>query len=397
VIRLAFLEEKALIGGAEVNVLNLLQYLDRTQFDPLVICPHEGPLTDRIRQGGSRVSIVPRFPLFRTSAFILGKKMFNPLATLFNFCSLFPSAWKLAKFLKSQKVDVVHTNSMLAHFYGAIAARLAGVKCLWHVQDIVSPSQGFGFVEKVFKWTGQILPSRIVAVSKSAGKVFMKESQPKLAIVYNGADLERYNPRISGRRIRNEFRIFPEEIVVGIVGRVVYWKGHREFLEAARLICAAIPNVKFLVVGDATLGSQNYYDEIKRLSVQLGLGGKVVFTAFRHDVPDVVAAMDICVHASTLPEPFGLSIVEAMASEKPVVATHGGGVPEIIEHGKTGLLVPMGDHQALAKAIMKYIEHPDMRLKIGRAAREKVVQSFSIKKFVENMSRQYTGVMAIRE
>lgn len=394
-IRLAFLEEEPLIGGAEINVLNLLKYLDRTQFDPLVICPEEGPLTDRIRQGGWRVAVVPRFPLFRTSTFVLGKKIFNPLATLYNFCALFPSAWTLAKFLKSRKVDVVHTNSMLAHFYGAIAARLAGIKCLWHIQDIVNPDQGLGVVEKVFKWTGQNLPDRIVAVSKSAGKLFMGQSRCKLSVVYNGADLERYNPRISGERIRQEFKIGPREIAVGIVGRVLYWKGQREFLQAAKVIFEKTPNVKFLVVGNAAPEHQPYFEDIKRLSLDLGLGERVVFTGFRRDVPDVVAAMDICVHASNLPDPCPLVVFDYMASGKPVVATRGGGVPEVVEHGKTGLLVPMGDYQALAQAIIKYIEHPHMRLKIGMAASEKAAQSFSIQQFVENMSLQYTEMMSV--
>lgn len=384
-----------MIGGAEINVLNLLQYFDYTKFDPLVICPFEGPLTDRIRQTGSRVAIVPKFPLFRTSTFVLGKKIFNPLTTLYNFAALFPSAWKLAKFLKSEKVDILHTNSMLAHFYGAIAARVAGVKCVWHIQDIVNPTLCFGLVEKILKLAGAKLPDKIVVVSNAVGKIFSGASRAKVAVVYNGTDIQHYKPNTLGsNKIRKEFGISSEEIVVGIVGRVVSWKGHRDFLHAANLIHQKVPNVKFLVVGDATFGDQDYFEGVKKLSVDLRLGQTVFFTGFRHDVPEVIAGLDIFVHASTLPEPFGLVIIEAMASGKPVVATSGGGVPEIVEHGKTGLLVPLGDYKALAQAIIKYIEHPDMRLKMGKAGRNRVTQMFSIQRFAENMSRQYLEVMS---
>ena len=159
-IKVAFLEESARIGGAEVNVLNLLERMDLSKFETLVICPCEGPFTARIKEIGGRVSIVRRLPLISTSMFIKGKKVTNPFAILYNFISFIPSSLILAKFLKHEQVDVLHTNSMLAHFYGAMAARLAGVPCIWHMQDIVDPYQAFGTLRRVINMDRQVAPSQ---------------------------------------------------------------------------------------------------------------------------------------------------------------------------------------------------------------------------------------------
>lgn len=388
-IKIAFLEEGAEIGGAEVNVLNLIQGLGKKTFNSVAICPHRGPLTESVKSIGGNVAIVSRLQIYSTSMFLFGKKISNPFAVIWNLISFIPTSLKLSIFLKSASIDVLHTNSMLAHFYGAIACRLAGTKCLWHIQDIVDPRQALGLFKKGLNFAGRWLPHRIVVISEAVGKMFDGGTKKKVKIVYNGTDLQKFNSSVSGNSVREEFGIQPDEFVAGIVGRIVHWKGHKEFLLAGKQLLNRAAHVKFLIVGDTSFGQESYLHEVKNFAKNLGIQDSVIFTGFREDTPEIFSALDVLVNASTLPEPFGLTIIEAMATGKPVIATDGGGVPEIVVEGVTGKLVPMKDADLLAKAMIELIENPGERKEMGRAARERVENYFLIESFVENMRVQY--------
>ncbi|HVO65215.1 MAG TPA: glycosyltransferase, partial [Syntrophales bacterium] len=179
-IKVAFLEDGAMIGGAEINVLNLMQRMDHNKFETLAICPFEGPFTEKVREIGGVVIIVPRLPLISTSIFVRSRKITNPLAIVWNFGSFIPSSVILARCLRQERIDVLHTNSMFAHFYGALAARLVGARCIWHMQDIVNPVQAFGILRKVINWCGGWLPHRIAVVSNAVGMMFTGNTAHKV-------------------------------------------------------------------------------------------------------------------------------------------------------------------------------------------------------------------------
>ncbi len=388
-IKVAFLEGSSKIGGAEINVLNLIQRMDQNKFETVVICPCEGPFTDRVREIGGKAAVVSRLPLFSTSAFIRGKKITNPFAIIYNLLSFIPSSFLLAKFIRHKKIDVLHTNSMLAHFYGGMAARIARVPCLWHMQDIVDDRQMLGLLRSALNWVGNWLPHRIIVVSNAVRMMFRNGAKQKAYVVYNGTDLKKYFPNRPGYKVRAELGIPTQEIVVGIVGRIVHWKGHKEFLYAAKGIHNDSQDTTFLIVGDASFGNEEYFDQIKKLAQDLGLEKAAIFTGFRKDVPSVIAAMDICVHSSNLPDPCPLVIFDYMASGKPVIATSGGGVPEIVIDGKTGILVPMKDSMSLTEAIQRLIGDPKERSMLGATGRKRVEDFFTIEHFVKAMSAHY--------
>ena len=388
-IKVGFLEESAQIGGAEVNVLNLVKRLDPSSIDTVVICPFEGLFTTKVREVGGKVALVRRAPLFSTSVLLRGKKISNPLAMMGNFVSFFISAWLLARYLRRERVDILHTNSMLTHFYGALAARLVGVPCLWHVQDIVDEHQFFGILKRALNSCGRLFPQRIVVVSKSVADMFDPPARCKVRVIYNGTEVVSHSSNGTGERIRNELGIDLQDPVVGIVGRIVHWKGHQDFLRAARQVYRQIPRCRFLVVGDTSFGSRIYERRIRKLVTKLGLERVVIFTGFRVDVPDLIATMDVVVNASELPEPFGLSVVEAMAGSKPVVATNGGGISEIVVNGVTGTLVPMKDVIALERAIVDLLQAPKKRLTMGLAGKRRVEKLFTLDRFVQEMSQEY--------
>jgi len=388
-IKVGFLEESAQIGGAEVNVLNFMERLDPRRIETVAICPFEGPFTKRVREIGGNVVLVKRAPLFSTSILFRGVKISNPFAMVFNLVSFVFSACVLTRYLRRETVDILHTNSMLAHFYGALAARLAGVPCLWHLQDIVDDRQLFGILKKALNLAGRFLPHRIVVVSKPVAEIFDSSASSKIRIIPNGTDVARYSSNGAGKRIRSELDIGPQDPVVGIVGRIVHWKGHQDFLHAAQKVYEQIPQCRFLVVGDASFGSPAYERRMRELAKELGLEKVVIFTGFRADVPDLIATMDLVVNASRSPEPFGLSVIEAMAAGKPVVGTNAGGIPEIVVNGVTGTLVPMKDVVALERAIVGILQAPDQRQTMGKAGRKRVEEFFTIERFVQTMSQEY--------
>jgi len=396
-IKVGFLEESAQVGGAEVNVLNLMERLDTERIEILAICPFEGSFSERVRRIGGSVVLVSRAPLFSTSVVLGGIKLSNPFAMICNLVSFFFSALVLARCLRRERVDILHTLSLLAHFYGGLAARLARVPCLWHVQDIVDDRQFLGIPKRILNLAGGILPQRIVVPSKPVAEMFDSPASSKVRIIYNAVDLARYSRNESGDRIRGELGIGLQDTVVGIIARIVHWKGHQAFLQAAQKVHEQIPQCRFLVVGDASFGSRAYELRIRELASELGLEGVVIFTGFRTDVPDLIAAMDVVVNPSVLPDPLPLAVIEAMAGGKPVVGTNAGGIPEMIVDGVTGTLIPMKDVAALEKAIVDLLQAPKKRQTMGEAGRKRVEELFTIDRIVQKVGQEYLQLTQAHE
>jgi glycosyltransferase involved in cell wall biosynthesis len=233
----------------------------------------------------------------------------------------------------------------------------------------------------------------IVAVSKAVGDMFTGKAASKVRVIYNGTDTSRFSPAKDGTAVRREFNISGEELVIGVVGRLTQWKGQREFLKAASIISAHIPNTKFLIVGDTTFSDPGYKDELCRLADRTGLSSRVIFTGFRTDVPELVAAMDLCVLPSVLPDPCPLVLFDYMASEKPVVATKLGGAPEIIEHGKDGILTDPFWTDDFAGEMISLLKDAPARKRLAASARQKVVECFTLDIFVAQFQKLYLEVV----
>jgi glycosyltransferase involved in cell wall biosynthesis len=180
----------------------------------------------------------------------------------------------------------------------------------------------------------------------------------------------------------------------GIIGRLSPWKGQHVFIRAAAKVHKDHPSTRFLIIGSAMFGESKYEDELRSLAAELSLGDAVEFAGFCSDVPERIASLDVVVHASTLGEPFGQVIIEGMAAAKPVIATHGGGVPEIIEDGIDGLLVPMGDSTAMANAMLRLVGNAGEALEIGRRGRARVEKSFRIELTAAKIQSVYDSVLA---
>ncbi len=392
-IKIAFIEQDAGIGGAEVNLLYLFRLMNRERFRAVVIVPYEGPLTERLKELKVEFHVISRAKLMSTSTYIFGKKIFNPLAVLYDIVISVSGVLKIRTFLRRERVDIVHTNSMVAHVYGAFAAKLAGVPSIWHMQDIIDPRMALGSICKTMVFLGGILPQRIAVVSRTVGTMFYGKSASRVCVIYNGTDCKSFSPETDGSAVRKELGISDCGSVVGIVGRLTPWKGQREFLRAAAIVSEQIPETRFLIVGDTTFGSTEYKAELCRITEEMGLSSKVIFTGFRTDVSELIAAMDLCVLSSVLPDPCPLVLFDYMASGKPVVATKLGGAPEIVENGKNGFLVDPSRTDEFADRMIALLKDRQLRERISSAARKRVEECFTVEKFVHQFERLYDEVV----
>jgi len=348
-----FVDHAEALGGAEHSLRLLLKHLDRHRFQPLLAC-NPGPLV-----GTAAALDVPVIPV--EMARIRGEVL-GPLRLL-------RGSQALAHLIRRQRVDIVHSNVMRASFYAALAATLAGRPLVWHVRDIHPPSER-GYTRLMCRQA-----RRVIAISQAVAA--MLPCPDKVTVVYNGLDLEEYPPDLDGDAARAELGLPSGAPVAGIVGRLQPWKGQERFLRAAALVIQHLPEARFLVVGGAIFGNGAAYEaRLRQLAADLGLGERAIFTGHREDLPPLLAALDVLVHCSDA-EPFGRVLIEGMAARRPVVACADGAVPEIVRHDETGLLVPPGDEQALAAAIVELLSHPERRQRMGAAGRRRVEQHFT--------------------
>jgi glycosyltransferase involved in cell wall biosynthesis len=174
----------------------------------------------------------------------------------------------------------------------------------------------------------------------------------------------------------------------------VPWKGQEIFLRALARVAPQVSNLKALIVGDADPPTETTYRErLRALTEQLGLADIVRFTGFCSDISAVMASLDVLVHSSSSPEPFGIVVIEGMAAGKPVIATRAGGVLDIIEDGTNGLLVPIGDEHAMADAILNLAHHRDLAVRLGTRARECVATRFTAAQYAQAVQAIYQNLV----
>ncbi|MCK5595141.1 glycosyltransferase, partial [bacterium] len=205
--------------------------------------------------------------------------------------------------------------------------------------------------------------------------------------IYNGIDVEDFNKDFDYQARRKEIGVAEDELLVGIFARLYPQKGHKYFLEAASKINKAIDNVKFMIVGEGPLES-----ELKERAMKLGIRGKVIFTGLRHDIPELLHIVDVSVLSSFI-EGFSNIILESMAAGKPVVATDVGGNSEAVINGETGFIVPSANSAKLANAIAKILDNKQLRIDMGRKARERVTK-FSIQEMARQTDNLYKTCLA---
>lgn len=291
------------------------------------------------------------------------------------------SIFKLIRIIKKEKIDIVHAHPVGNYWPAIIAAKLTRKKVVIS-KHLLNPLHNL---------TRRFLncADRILAVSQACKDFLSGDGvikKDKISVVYNGVDLSRFNGRVSHLSLRKEFKLDQSDILIGCVGRMS--KGQGELLLAAKDICRKFPQVKFIFVGSTLENS------IKSNALKLGLENKVIFTGFREDTPEVMADLDIFIFLPTR-EAFGLALIEAMASAKPIIATRIGGIPEVVKNNENGLLVESADsYKEILQAIEYLIVNKEQRLKMGERGLAMVKKDFSLDVTVAKTEDLYHQILS---
>jgi glycosyltransferase involved in cell wall biosynthesis len=397
-VRVLFFDHTAALGGGEIALLNLVSHLDPSQVKCIVALGTEGPLVERL---GSQVEthVLPLPSRVGTT-----KKDSLGVGSLFRIreiLDLMVYIGRLARFVRRNRVELVHTNSLKADIIGGLAGRLAGRPVIWHVRDRIEKDYLPSSVVSLFRFLCRVIPTHVIANSAATLRTISPSAFQAAHAHRPGAGNHRWvsvvhdgtivTPRDESAPKKNDlFRI-------GLIGRISPWKGQHIFLQAAAQVAKRFSNVRFIVIGAALFDEDNYEREVRRLPSQLGIENVVEFTGFCDDIHAVIAGLDLVVHASTTGEPFGQVIIEGMAASKPVVATDGGGVPEIVEDGSTGILVPMGDAGAMADAMCALLADPERARSMGIRARQRVEDHFTVGLTARRVETVYRHVLHSRK
>jgi glycosyltransferase involved in cell wall biosynthesis len=389
-LRVVLISHLSSLGGACRSLQTFAEQLLGAHVQHEVVLPSEGPLEGALTARRIPYRVIQKDPA-KTAA--------NPCGHAFRLASTqtpLQLAYRLrfivqlARWLRRTRPDVVWVNS-LANASGVVAARLAGVPCVWHIRE----GEHIGFPGRAHRLRRPFLrlADRVVTVSDFNRRFLRAQGVPedRLTVVYNGVDLGQFSDAGSLRRqTRASLDVPATAALVGTVHMVMPGKGTQEFVRAAgRLAATLSDSVEFLVVGDAQGNPEHqpYFAAARDMARRLGIADRVRFVGHQQDVRAFLAAMDVFVLPS-FAESLPVSILEAMAMGKPVVASSVGGVPELVVEGETGELVPPGDVDALAASIGRLATDPARARRLGAAGRARVARCFDARE----TARQLLGV-----
>ncbi|MFH0764440.1 MAG: glycosyltransferase family 4 protein [Candidatus Omnitrophota bacterium] len=296
---------------------------------------------------------------------------------------VFKSALTLTGIIRQEKIDIIHAHSRVSQAAASLASMMSGAPLV---------TTCHGYFQKRSRGVFDTWGKKVVAIS-DAVKTHLEEDlgvkAGRIELIYNGVDIDQFSGRSSDEevdRIRKELgaRGGP---VIGTVGRLSPVKGHRFLVEAMRDVVRAAPDIRCLIVGS---GDEEF--ELKNLAGSLGLKDAIRFFPSTPDTRRFLSAMDVFVFPS-VKEGLGIALLEAFASGKACVASDTGGIGNVVEDGVTGLLVPVGDPPAMAKAVLKLIGDAPLRRQLGDNARALVVKKFTLDEMAARMIEFYRGVI----
>ncbi len=360
-------------GGMKNHLINLVRYTDKKRFDVTVACPLNTALWDELTALG-----VQTFPI--------------PLVGELSPTRDYAAVHSLVKYLNQSGTTILHAHSSKGALVGRLAALMARTPVvIFTAHNSIFYEEWPEWKKKLFATVERFLArftDKIITVSDALKQELMeREGLPakQLTTIYNGIEVEKFAAKVDTMSVRRSLNIPELGPVVGTIARLAPQKGVSYFLKAASLLKEY--QVNFLVVGDGPLR-----ETLEQEATELGLQNRVIFAGQRENIAEILSVLDIYVLPSVT-EGLPLTILEAMAAGKPVVATRVGGVPEAIAEGKTGLVVPSRDPEALAVALAGLIGERDRLIRMGANGQKHVKEKFTVSMMVEKTKQLYNQLL----
>ena len=357
------------VGGIEKRLIDLITNLDKSKYKCTVCTFYGGKLIQEYQNNNIKVIF------------------FNPekrkgILGIIKFI-------RFSKFLKSNKFDIALMFFPRSIVYGTMITKLRKIPLIISFRENSRLKIYQKKIQLSFLKFSNLFVNKVIAVSENTRRFtikYVKLNPKKIIAIPNGIDLKRFNKKINIKKIKKEFNLDKEKIIT-IIARLNPQKNHKNFLKAASIIAKSIPNTKFLIVGDGKLRKK-----LENYSNFLGISKKIIFTGIRKDIPEILKISDIFILSSDY-EGLPITILEAMASSKPIVATNVSGNPEAVVHNKTGILVPPKNSEALAKAVIKLLKNKKLRKQMGKQGRRRVEKYFTIEKMIKEYEKVFDSLI----
>jgi len=359
-------------GGTENQFMTLARMLDRVRFDVEFACLR--------RWGGFVDELVARnIPLTE-----------YPVPTFRSLAALTQQA-RLTRHIRRRQIQIVHAYNFYGNVFATAPARLVAPVVIASIRDRAPYLTRMQ--KRVQRYACQFADCILVNADAVRDWLISDGYAPsKIAVIRNGVDLTRFDNPPSPVNMRRELGLPDDTPIVGVVSRLTRLKGLEQFLEAAAIVRSRVPTVRFVVVGETNPMDRQYLRDLQEYAARCGVAEYVTFTGLRSDVPEVLASFTVSVMPS-LNEALSNVVLESMAAGTPTVATRVGGTPEAVIDGVTGILVPPADSGALADAIVHLLNDPQLAAHLGRAARSRIADQFSVRRMVRTTEDLYTDLL----
>jgi glycosyltransferase involved in cell wall biosynthesis len=355
---LLFITAATEIGGAEKSLILLIKGLEKSNFKSTVLLSCESTLSNHLKAESIEHYFLEGINWYRR----------HPRYLL-------PYVYKIARIAIKKKAKAIMSIIYTANKHCVLASKISRSRSVCYPHDLLEKEE--------FSYNLLGFTDILVAVSKKAQENYRSLSGPKqrIEMIYNAIDTQLFCRDNFDKSFIRRKGISEDEFIIGVVSAVWKPKGQHVMIQALPKILNEEPNIRLLIVGGSRDKNSNYMFQLHKMAWDLGVSNKVIFTGPVDDVRGVYGGLDLVVFP-TLKEAFGMVLIEAMAMKVPVVASAVGGIPEIIENGVSGVLVPPEDPQALADAVIRLIRDKDLRRFLAGNGRQRVEEKFSIGEYI---------------
>ncbi len=371
-----FINHSVRDGGPGRSLFYLLKHFDYDNYSVNVLIPSKNSFSENINKHNLKVNeiVSENFPenLKKQNFSFLGKKLsLLPLDIVINLFRLIILAFTIRNILKEYSIDLIYCNGTQAKIFGAIISSIYKIDTFWHVRNIQS---NFFFKWLINKCSNFNFVRRIICVSEATSEQFLKKD--KNIVINNGIDTSEFSVSNIDKKLREEFQIEPNKIILGTVGRVVPRKGFEYFIEVCKEISHKFKkDCIFVIVGDTPFYfKQSLMLKLKEIVKESNLSSKFIFTGYKPDVGSYIADFDIFFIPSRYPDPFPRVVIESMSLNKPIIGFNIGGIGEAIDNGINGYSLKIDESPV--QSIVKLIEDKNLRLNMGFNSRKKAVNEY---------------------